>query len=172
MEDKKLRQRADLVIPNGMYGHQGTRFLPSNWPQFYQKAKGCHLWDLDGRKYTDLLCAYGPIILGYGNQTVDKAVQNQMLDLDTGTGPSARMVELAETLVKLTHGATWCMFAKNGNDVTTLALTVARAFTGKKAILVQPQGYHGAGPVWTKGRPGVLENDTAHQINYEYNNPF
>ena len=45
------------------------------------------------------------------------------------------------------------MFAKNGNDVTTLALTVARAQTGKKTVLVQPQGYHGAGPVWTKERP-------------------
>ena len=44
------------------------------------------------------------------------------------------------------------MFAKNGNDVTTLALTVARAQTGKKTVLVQPQGYHGAGPVWTKER--------------------
>ena len=54
--------------------------------------------------------------------------------------------------------------------LTPLALTVARAQSGKKTVLVQPQGYHGAGPVWTKGRPGVLENDTAHQINYEYNN--
>ena len=73
-------------------------------------------------------------------------------------------------MVKLTTGSNWCMFAKNGNDVTTLALTIASAQTGRKTVLVQPQGYHGAGPVWTKGRPGVLENDTAHQIDYEYNN--
>ena len=54
--------------------------------------------------------------------------------------------------MKLTPGSSWSMFAKNGNDVTTLALTVARAQTGKKTVLVQPQGYHGAGPVWTKER--------------------
>ena len=69
---------------------------------------------------------------GYGNKTIDESVEKQMLQMDIGTGPSARMVELAETLVNLTPGSNWCMFAKNGNDVTTLALTVARAQTGKK----------------------------------------
>lgn len=64
MEDQKLKERAKLVIPNGMYGHQGTRFLPSNWPQFYQKAEDCYLWDVDGKKYIDYLCGYGPIVLG------------------------------------------------------------------------------------------------------------
>jgi glutamate-1-semialdehyde aminotransferase len=57
--------------------------------------------------------------------------------------------------VKHTPGSSWSMFAKNGNDVTTLALTVARAQTGKKTVLVQPQGYHGAGPVWTKERQNI-----------------
>merc|ERR1711971_380635 len=105
MEDQKLKERAKLVIPNGMYGHQGTRFLPSNWPQFYQKAEDCYLWDVDGKKYIDYLCGYGPIVLGYGNKTVDRAVQKQILEIDTGTGPSVRMIELAETLVKLTPGS-------------------------------------------------------------------
>ena len=50
------------------------------------------------------------------------------------------MVELAERLVDLNPGLDWCMLAKNGNDVTTLAVTVARAATGRKNILVQPQG--------------------------------
>ena len=50
------------------------------------------------------------------------------------------MVLLAEKLVSLNQGLSWCMFAKNGNDVTTLAATVARAATGKKNILVQPKG--------------------------------
>ena len=64
MEDQKLKERAKLVIPNGMYGHQGTRFLPCNWPQFYQKSEDCYLWDVDGKKYIDYLCGYGPIVLG------------------------------------------------------------------------------------------------------------
>ena len=50
------------------------------------------------------------------------------------------MVELAEKVVSLNPGLDWCVFAKNGNDVTTLAVTVARAATGKKNILVQPKG--------------------------------
>ena len=48
-------------------------------------------------------------------------------------------------------------------------MTIARAATGRPNILVQPRGYHGAGPVWSPGRPGVLSSDTASQLEYQYN---
>ena len=50
-------------------------------------------------------------------------------------------MELAEKVVSLNPGLAWCMFAKNGNDVTTLAVTVARAATGRKNVLVQTKGW-------------------------------
>jgi len=169
------KKRAALVLPRGMFGHQAVHGLPSNYPQFYSRAEGCKVWDLDGKEYIDLLCGYGPNILGYGDQVgkvkaVERAVAEQMELRDTATGPGTVMVELAEKLVGITPGADWAIFAKNGNDSTQLALTVARAATGRKKVLVQPRGYHGASPVWSPGRPGVLKSDHAEQVDYEYNN--
>jgi len=167
----ELVSRARVVIPHGVYGHQGVGSLPAGYPQFYRQAQGCQLWGEDGQVYTDYLCGYGPNILGYKDIVVENRVEEQRkTGVDTTTGPGKVMVLLAEKLVSLNPGLSWSMFAKNGNDVTTLAVTVARAATGKKNILVQPKGYHGAGPIWTKGRPGVLETDTAYQVEYEYNN--
>ena len=171
MDTEKLKNRAKRVIPNGMYGHQSVTNLPDNYPQYYSKANGCKLWDVEGKEYIDYLCAYGPNILGYANKRVDEAVAaQQKTGLDTATGPSKIMVDLAEKFVDMTPGMDWCMFAKNGNDVTTLALTISRAATKKRFVLRQPSGYHGAGSVWTNGRPGVLSSDTAFQLHYEYNN--
>lgn len=169
MAEVGWRSRAAKVLPRGMYGHQAVQGLPSNYPQFYSRAEGCKVWDLDGKEYIDLLCGYGPNILGYGDQVVEEAAAEQAKERDTATGPATVMVELAEKLVSLTPGADWAMFAKNGNDSTQLAVTIARAATGRKKVLVQPQGYHGASPVWTPGRPGVLASDHAHQVGYVYN---
>ena len=56
-QDRALRERAAQVIPGGMYGHMATTLAPASAPQFYAKAEGCRLWDVDGREYVDLLFA-------------------------------------------------------------------------------------------------------------------
>ena len=67
--------RATKVIPAGVYGHLGPaegQFIPVNrWPRFSEKAKGTYFWDVDGNQYIDYMCAYGPNILGYGDEDVD-----------------------------------------------------------------------------------------------------
>ena len=64
--------RAAQVIPSGVYGHLGPaegQFIPVNrWPRFSEKAKGSYFWDVDGNKYIDYMCAYGPNVLGYGDE--------------------------------------------------------------------------------------------------------
>ena len=65
--DDALRARAKRVIPGGMYGHMSVRGLPKNYPQFFARAEGCRLWDVDDNEYVDFMCAYGPMIAGYGN---------------------------------------------------------------------------------------------------------
>ena len=64
--DRALRARAEAVIPGGMFGHQSTALLPDDYPQYSVKAKGAHLWDADGGRVLDLMCAYGPNLFGYG----------------------------------------------------------------------------------------------------------
>ena len=63
--DEALRRRAHRVIPGGMYGHQSAASLPSGYPQFLASGEGPYVTDVDGHRYVDLMCSYGPIILGH-----------------------------------------------------------------------------------------------------------
>ena len=73
--DKNLRERAEAVIPGGMYGHQSVRLLPDDYPQFFDRASGAYLWDVDGNRYIDFMCGYGPNLFGYGQPDIDKATR-------------------------------------------------------------------------------------------------
>ena len=75
--DSALRARALRVIPNGMYGHQSARRFPASYPQYFERAEGCRLWDVDGRQFIDYLCGYGPILLGYQHPKIDDAAARQ-----------------------------------------------------------------------------------------------
>ncbi|HEY2481061.1 MAG TPA: aminotransferase class III-fold pyridoxal phosphate-dependent enzyme, partial [Caulobacteraceae bacterium] len=167
--DKALQERARAVIPGGMYGHQSTRLLPDDYPQFFARARGARLWDVDGHELLDFMCAYGPNLLGYGDERVDAAFQRQ-LDLgDTLTGPSELIVELAETMTAMIGHADWALFCKNGADATLMALMTARAHTRRKTVILAKGAYHGAAP-WCALRPaGVIPEDKAHQIYCDYN---
>ena len=168
--DQELRTRAEAVIPGGMYGHQATGLLPDDYPQFFERGEGAHIWDVDGRRYLDLMCAYGPNLFGYANPQIDAAFVRQLGLGDTLTGPTALMVELAEAFVAMVSHADWAMFCKNGTDATTMALTAARAHTRRRVVVRAKGAYHGAAP-WCVPRPtGTVDTDRAHQIFYDYNN--
>ncbi len=167
--DQQLRARAQRVVPGGMYGHMRAEGLPPDYPQFFDRGQGCHLWDANGRRYIDFMCSWGPIVLGHQHPGVTEAVNRQMAAGDCLNGPTERMVELAERLVGLVTHADWAMFSKNGSDATTTCVTLARAATGKRKILVAKGAYHGALP-WCSPHPlGVTAEDRAHLISYRYN---
>ena len=170
--DLSLRKRANAFIPGGMWGHMSVKKLPFGYPQFFSKAKDARIWDLDGNCYIDFMCGYGPNILGYNNAEVDDAVNEQRKKLDLGNGPSALVVDLAEKLIKLVDSADWALFAKNGTDATTTCLTISRAATGKKKILVAKGSYHGSAPWCTPVATGVVEEDISNLVFFEYNNPI
>ncbi|MFR0912846.1 MAG: aminotransferase class III-fold pyridoxal phosphate-dependent enzyme [Evtepia gabavorous] len=108
--------RALQVIPSGVYGHLGPSeglFLPlEKWPLLSSKAKGAYFWDLDGNPYLDLMCAYGPNVLGYGDPDVDRAAMEQLMAGNCTTAPSYKMVECAELLVDTVAMADWAFFMK------------------------------------------------------------
>jgi glutamate-1-semialdehyde 2,1-aminomutase len=167
--DRDLRRRAEAVIPGGMYGHQSVGLLPDDYPQFFTGGDGAHLTDVDGRRYLDLMCAYGPNLLGYGQPTVDAAYVRRLEKGDALTGPTALMVELAEAMTAMVSHADWAMFCKNGTDATTMAMMTARAHTGRKTLVLAKGAYHGAAP-WCTPRPGgVIPSDKAHQVFCAYN---
>ena len=168
-EDAGWRARARRVIPGGLYGHQNVASLPRGYPQFMSRGLGAHVWDADGNEYIDLMCSYGPVLLGHRHPKVDEAAARQAEMGDCQNGPSPVMVELAEALTGTVEHADWAIFSKNGTDATTQCVTIARAATAKRKILVATGAYHGAAPWCTPGPSGVLPEDRAHLIQYRYN---
>jgi glutamate-1-semialdehyde 2,1-aminomutase len=164
-----LRERAQKVIPGGMYGHESTKLLPSDFPQFFDRAEGARIWDADGNEYVDFMCAYGPSLLGYGFKPVEEAAASQRARGDTLTGPSDVMIDLAEQFVAQISHADWAMFCKNGTDATSMAMVIARAYRDRKTILCAKGAYHGAAPWCTPRMAGITPGDRANIVYFEYN---
>lgn len=140
--------------------------MPMNaYPLFASKADGAYFWDVDGNRYIDLMCAYGPMILGYNDPDVDNAAIEQMKTLNCAVQPGTLMVDLAELLVDTVEMADWAFFAKNGGDVTNFALMVARAATGRDKFIAVNGGYHGV-IGWTQGygAPGVAKAEVLPKL--------
>lgn len=166
---RELFARALKVIPAGIYGHLGPSegcYIPvSSYPFYASRAQGAYVWDVDGNRFIDYMCAYGPNVLGYGDPEVDAAARAQ---IDTGnctTLPTRLMVDFAELLCDTIDGADWAFFAKNGGDTTSLAMMVARAATGQDKAILFKGHYHGVAP-WTQklGHPGITAADVANNL--------
>lgn len=143
-QSRQLFERAKAVIPAGIYGHQNPGFfVEGEFPTFLSKAQGCRVEDPDGNRYIDLLCAFGPMVVGYRNEMVEAAAMAQAAATDVGNLPAPVMVELAEKLVAITPGADWAVFAKTGSDVTSWSLAIARETTGRDLIVMVDGAYHG-----------------------------
>jgi glutamate-1-semialdehyde 2,1-aminomutase len=168
--DTSWRRRAQSVLPGGMYGHLSTRLLPASYPQFFDRAEGTKIWDVNGVQYVDYMCAFGPNLFGYADREIDDAFVAQLRRGDTLTGPTPLIVELAETFVAQISHAEWALFCKNGTDATTSAVMAARAATGRDTILRAHGAYHGTSPWSTPLAAGTTEGDRSHQIFFEYNN--
>ncbi|NLL62849.1 MAG: aminotransferase class III-fold pyridoxal phosphate-dependent enzyme [Ruminococcaceae bacterium] len=168
-KSKEWFDRALAAIPSGVYGHLGPSeglFLPiTKWPLLGDRAEGTYFWDVDGNKYIDYMCAYGPNVLGYNDKDVDAAAAAQRKLGDCTTTPSYKMVECAEKLKDVVDIADWAFFMKNGNDATTFSVMCARAHTGKKKMILFRGYYHGASQ-WTQKAdyPGVLPEEVANNI--------
>ncbi len=150
-----LWERARRVMPGGVYGHQNGAALGDGHPRFLARAERSRVWDVDGNEYVDWMCAYGPMILGYGHPAVEAAVAEQLAGGDCLPLPGPRMVELAERLVALTPRADFAVFGKNGADATSWAVDVARAHTGRPRIARVRGAYHAARPWALPHLPGV-----------------
>ena len=153
--------RALKVIPSGVYGHLGPTvglFLPlEKWPLISSRAQGAHFWDMDGNRYLDFMCAYGPNVLGYNDPDVDAAAIAQLNLGNCTTAPSYKMVECAELLVDTVAMADWAFFMKNGTDATTFSVMTARAHTKKRKVFFLKNYYHGNDPWAMKADyPGIL----------------
>lgn len=119
---------------------------PTQWsfgvaPVFLQKGKGSHVWDVDGNEYIDYNMGIGPISLGYAYEKVDEAIKQQLDNGITFSLTHPLEVEFSELLRKVIPNTESVRISKTGCDVTSAAIRLARAFTGKEKVLCC--GYHG-----------------------------
>lgn len=119
---------------------------PSQWvkgiaPKYLVKGKGSHVWDADGNEYIDFMMGVGPLSLGYAYPKVDEAIRKQLEDGITFSMMHPLEVEVAEMIHQIIPNADMVRYSKTGADVTSAAVRLARAYTGKNKILCC--GYHG-----------------------------
>ncbi len=169
----ELLKRAVKVTPLGAqtYSKSYRYYCQGDSPSFIDRGEGCYLYDVDGNKFIDFVCALGPITIGYNVEEINDAVKAQ---LDKGISFSLQAeaeVELAEKIIEIIPCAEMVRFVKNGGDATTAAIRLARAYTERD--LVALSGYHGMHD-WSigstennKGIPKAISDLTK---TFEYNN--
>ncbi len=141
---QKLWKRAKQVIPGGnmLLSKRPEMFLPDQWPAYFSKAKGCKVWDMDGKEYLDMsIMGIGTNILGYGHSEVDDVVRAAISSGNMSTFNCPEEVYLAEKLVELHPWADMVRFARTGGEANAVAIRIARAASGKDKVAVC--GYHG-----------------------------
>ena len=138
-----LWQRARGLIPAGTQtlAKGPGQFSNGVAPKYLQRGRGAYVWDVDGNKYLDYQMGVGPLILGYGHPAVDEAIRHQLADGITFSLMHPLEVELAERLRECIPNAESVRFSKTGCDVTSAAVRLARAYTGRERVLCC--GYHG-----------------------------
>jgi len=141
---QNLYKKAKRLIPGGtqLLSKRPEQLLPDLWPAYYSKAKGCEVWDLDGKKYIDMsFMGIGACTLGYADPDVDAAVIERVKMGNMTTLNCPEEVELAEKLIELHPWAEMVRYARGGGDGMSVAVRIARAATRKDIILFS--GYHG-----------------------------
>lgn len=141
---QELYKKAKTLIPGGtmLLSKRPEMFLPDLWPSYFSKAKGCKIWDLDGRELLDMsIMGIGTNTLGYGNDEVDGAVMETVKSGNMTTLNCPEEVYLAEKLIELNPWADMVRLARSGGEANSIAIRIARAASGKDKVAIC--GYHG-----------------------------
>jgi glutamate-1-semialdehyde 2,1-aminomutase len=134
---KALQLKSHRLIPGGAHTYaKGDDQYPELAPGFLVKGKGCHVWDLDGNEFIEYGMGLRAVTLGHAYEPVVEAAYRQMLQGINFTRPAPIEVACAEKFLSLIEGAEMVKFAKNGSDVTTAAVKLARAYTGRDRVAV------------------------------------
>src|SRR5690606_35125817 len=128
---EELFARASRVIPGGVNSPVRAFGSVGGTPYFVARAEGPYVWDVDGRRYIDLVQSYGAIILGHAHPAVVEAVQRAAADGTSYGAPTEREVVLAETIAARVPGCERVRLVSSGTEATMTAIRVARGFTGR-----------------------------------------
>ena len=141
---QKMWKRAKNIIPGGnmLLSKRPEMYAPNQWPTYYSKAKGCHVWDLEKKKYLDMsLMSVGTNILGYSNNSVDNAVIKTIKNSNMSSLNCSEEIFLSEKLIDMHKHLDMVRYARTGGEANAIAIRLARASAGYDKVAIC--GYHG-----------------------------
>lgn len=143
VNSEKIYSKATSLIPGGTqtFSKAPAQHVDGVSPRVLQRGEGCKVWDVDDNEFIDYMMGLGPNILGYGDEEIiNAAYEGAKVGVISSLAHPLES-ELAEVLISKIPCAEMVRFGKNGSDVTTAAVRLARAYTGRDKILCC--GYHG-----------------------------
>lgn len=141
---EKLYRTAKRIIPGGnsLLSKRPEMFLPERWPNYFDRASGIKIWDLDDNMFLDMcIMGIGTNTLGYANPAVDEAVKIAVSKSNMSTLNPPEEVFLADRLLEIHPWFDQARFARTGAEANAVALRIARVASGKTKVAVC--GYHG-----------------------------
>jgi glutamate-1-semialdehyde 2,1-aminomutase len=160
-----LYKKAKTLIPGGtmLLSKRPEMFLPEQWPAYFSKAKGCKVWDIDGKEYIDVsIMGIGTNILGYGNEEVDEAVMRTVKSGNVSTFNCPEEVKLAEKLIEINPWADMVRLTRTGGEANSVAIRIARAASGRDKVAIC--GYHGWHDWYLSANLGDEQNLAGHLL--------
>ncbi len=172
MKSEELYTLSKNIFPMGV--NSPVRYY-APYPIFIRSGQGSKIYDVDGREYTDYCLAYGPMILGHGNESVRGAVKNAIENSWIFGAPTENEIKLGSIIKEAIPNIELLRFTNSGVEATMHAVRVARAFTKRKKIVMINGGYHGSYDSFlvndkNEPLPGILEEVAKNTLIVEFNN--
>jgi glutamate-1-semialdehyde 2,1-aminomutase len=139
----RLFERARRLLPGGVNSPVRAFKAVGGSPLFIQKARGSKIWDIDGNKYIDYVCSWGPLILGHAHPRVLEAIRKAASRGTSFGAPTELELKLAELITRAMPSVEMVRMVNSGTEATMSALRLARAFTGRSKVIKFEGCYHG-----------------------------
>ena len=178
---KRLFEEACELIPGGVNSPVRAFKAVGDHPVFIERGEGAYLYDVDGNKYVDYICSWGPLLLGHQPEAVSKAVMTTLTKGSTYGAPTGIEVEMAKKIVDAVPSVEMVRMVSSGTEATMSALRLARGYTGRNKIVKFEGCYHGhadhllikagsgALTFGVPSSPGVPESIASETLTAQYN---